>query len=159
MNNPAQRVDSHQIRLPLIISFIIGLLFFLPNILIPLLQDNPSADYSPLVATTFAVEETVYAAGIREVFDGHFFVNDPQIYENKDSPSYVAILPNLILGLAAKILGSLPRLYLLCDFLCPAVIFLLVYTLLFKITRQAWVSCLGGVTVLIGYVFIPYIPF
>ncbi len=158
MNAPAIQTESRPLVIPFALSILIGCIFFLPNLLIPFYQDNPDAVYSPLVSTTFAVEETIYASGIREVFDGRFRVHDTQILEAKDSPSYIPWLPNYVLGTMAKVLGSVPRVYILCDFLFPLIIFLLVYALLFKMTENVWISSLGGAALLFGYHFLPLFP-
>ncbi len=143
---------------PLFLGLVVGLIFLWPNLLMPILQHSSSCHYSPLVTTTYELEETVYASGIREVFDGHLLVSDAQLFDNKRQPSFIPRFPYLVLGLFAKILGSLPRLFMVCDFLFPALIFFLAYFLLYTLTKNPTVSTMGGVVLLLGSHLVPYIP-
>ena len=143
---------------PLLLSILVGFIFVWPNVLMPFLQRDPSCTYTPLITTTYELEETVYASGIREVFDGRLCVRDAQLYEHKDEPSFIPRFPYLALGLLARLLGSVPRVFVVCDFALPAAIFLLAYMLLFQLTRDPWLSAAGGVVLLFGYHLVPYIP-
>ncbi len=60
--------------------------------------------------------------------------------------------------MCSRLLGTVPRVYIMGEALFPMLIFLLVYSLLYPSTRNQWVSAMAGVAVLLGYYLIPYIP-
>ncbi len=93
MNSHTSPRKKREIYIPLFFSLLLGFLFLLPNILMLILEKDPAASYSPLIATTYAVEETIYASDIREVFDGRLWFKDSQIFENKELPSPYATFP------------------------------------------------------------------
>lgn len=157
MSSASSVKEKPSLLFPSALAVILGLVFLLPDLLMPALQ-GPECLYTPFSTSTFEVEETFYASAVREVFDGTLLVSDPQLFERKGLPNHLSRLPFLVLGLLARLLGSVPRVYMAGDFFFPAVIFLLVYTLLHSWTRDSWVSGMAGAAVLLGYHLVPYIP-
>lgn len=129
-------------------SLLVGLIFSLNN-LIPMLVASRNSE---TIFTPFnGGDENLYAAQIREVFEGKFFSGDPFIYETKNLKPTLPWLGPLIFGLLAKCLGSLELVFIVSDFFLPAVIFFLIFKLTWQISRHYWGSILAGLSTLFLY--------
>jgi len=131
-----------------ILALVVGFIFSLHN-LIPYLvaQENPQFVYTPFNGG----DENLYASQIREVYEGKFFSGDPFILETKNFHPFLPWLGSLIFGLLAKLFNSLELVFLLSDFFLPAIIFLLIFKFVFKITQHYWGSILSGLSTLFLY--------
>ena len=143
----------------IVIVIIIGLTFGLPYILIPRLQGD-QYDYTPFVVNginALTVDETGLASKTRDVYDGHLIVRDSQLFEHKNAPNIFHTFPYLVLGCLSHLLGF-ESTFIICHFICPAMIFLLIYILMFKMTNDKYISILGGVALLYGCHLLNYLP-
>lgn len=119
----------------LFFAIIVGLIFSLENIL-PYLATRNSPDK---IYTVFkGGDENLYAAEIREVLEGKLFSGDAFIYENRQKPPFTQWLAILVMGLLAKVFGSLELIHLLGNFFFPAGIFLLIFSFVDRITKHYW---------------------
>ncbi len=134
----------------LLIAALVGIIFGLPHILIPVLRGDSL--YRPLATVNingFVVDEVHLASNIRDVYDGHLVVSDSQLYEHKNAPNIASQpLPYLVLGALTHLTGSVTNTYIIGDFIFPAIIFLLVYIFLMLITRNQVISMFGGAFIL-----------
>lgn len=139
-----------------LISLLIGTIFVLPHILIPIFQEG-NIVYKPLVVNgvnTQTVDETFYASNIREVYDGHIIVRDSQLFEHKNDITITPIFPYIILGYMTYLTGSVENTYIISDFIFPLLTFLLVYFLMFRLTKDRYISALCGCAMLLrGFIF------
>lgn len=138
--------------LVIIVTLALGLIYYAPNILIPFLlkQDGASA-YHPLNLEAPILDEVgSYGVKIRDIMDGNWRDGDPYIYEHKNKSSiWGNYYLSLLTGTVLKYLGANDPtpLYTIGDFLFPGISFLIVFYLLYQITRhRAW-STFGGVVV------------
>lgn len=140
----------------ILISLVIGLIFGLPHILIPILQDN-ATEYKPLVVkgvNAQTVDEALYASSIREVYDGHIIVRDSQLFEHKNDVGIFPTFPYLILGYMTHLTGSVENTNIISDFIFPILTFLLLYFFMFRLTRNRYISALCGCAILLrGFMF------
>ncbi|MFC1504040.1 hypothetical protein ACFL6D_01345 [Spirochaetota bacterium] len=146
----------------LIISIIVGIIFGLPHILIPLLQDG-STSYTPLVVKNVSGhtwdETYLYAAKIRKVYDGDLMVGDIDVYEYLDKPTPFPVFPSFILGLLSHLSGNVVRTFIIGDFLFPALLFIVLYLLIFQFTFNRLTSAACSIVVIFGYHLWLYFPF
>ncbi|MCL4415285.1 MAG: hypothetical protein M1365_01080 [Actinobacteria bacterium] len=135
----------------LIFSSLVGFIFLWPHLFIPLLQ-NKEDKYSPIAienVSTMTFDEThTYAARIRRVFEGELIVRDPLIYEYRHGPNQSTTFPPLILGMIAKILGSVEAVFILSDFLFPFISSLILLTFLKKLGLKIYFSTLTTASIL-----------
>lgn len=98
--------------------------------------------YNPLPYVNGLIEnadEIVAAPGINRALEGKLIVNNPQIIEHKDYPSHADILPYLLLGLFGIFGFTTKDVFILSDFIFPAVGFIVLYFLMknvFKIGKN-----------------------
>jgi hypothetical protein len=135
----------------IIFALIISFIFGLPHLYIPFLQGGD--EYTPLVVygvNAMTVDETLYASQIREGFD-NLFSYDPMSYEHKNDVNFLYwnIFMQIVLGLLTHLTGSVPNTYIVCDFILPPIIFMLVVILLLKMINNKIISIMGGVSVLL----------
>lgn len=130
------------------LASLVGLIFSLQN-LIPFsaAYRNPQLFFTPFNGG----DENLYAAEIREVFEGKFFSGDAFIHEAKSLPPFLPWLGPLIFGLLAKVSGSLESVFVIADFLLPAFIFLLIFKLVWQLSRHYWGSIIAGLATLFLY--------
>lgn|GEM_PF-1441839 len=140
------------------IAIIVSLIFGLPHILIKNKLTAENKVYTPLVSSyeianqvsALTDDEThLYAPRVREVLDGHFVITDAHSLEYKRRPYYMPFFSELCVGLMSYLTGSVGNSFILADFLFPALIFLLVFCLVYMITKNECLSVLGGVSTII----------
>lgn len=140
-----KRIKEHQAAV--IVSSLIGLIFLLPSLLIPLLQDD-STNYSPLVVKGVdarGVDEVFYAAYVQEAAEGHLIPRS-NVLEWKDKPilSHAgAPFPSLLLGLISIPLGGVANTYIFSYFFFTAISSLLMYALAYLLTRHKTLSLIA----------------
>lgn len=126
---------KHKKILVFLLSVIVGLIFSLENIL-PYLWTKTNQN---VIYTVFnGGDENLYAAEIREVYEGKLFSGDAFIYENRQKPPFTQWLGLLVMGLLAKVFGSLESVHILGDFFFPAGIFLLIFVFVNRIIKHYW---------------------
>ena len=133
-------------RYGIAISILIGLIFFLPHILMPALQDE-GVKYMPLVVRNVAgrlVDEVLYAGYVHDVIEGNFLPRSTIFeWQDKGVPSHSGPLPAIVLGRLGVILGGLAPVYIISFFIFPFLGSLLVYFIAFRLTRHKKISYLA----------------
>lgn len=130
----------------ILFSLIIGAVYLLPHILFKI---EMKGNYKIFFASE-EEENEVYTARIREVYDGHYYITDPYIYENKSKPYARAFLPPLISGIFGRIFNlSILQLFIMSNFIFPIFIFLLISYFLFILTKSQNLSLLGSFFILL----------
>lgn len=145
-----------QHRFAIAIAVLVGAVSVLPYIMMPLVIGS-SYEGVPFF---YQDAEDVYLARIQEVLDGHVDARSPIFYEYKNITTvlepfgeWLYAVPAYLFSLSASTVG------LMSKFLFPAILFLLVYFLIIRITEQhtnarVWTAVLGGVLVTLGTDFI-----
>ena len=129
------------------ISLVIGFIFLLPHLLIPLLQDD-SQNYSPLVVKGVdarGADEVFYAAYVQEAAEGHLIPRS-NVLEWKDGlilSHAGAPFPSLILGVMSLVLGGVVNTYIFSYFFFTAISSLLMYTLSYLLTKNKTLSLIA----------------
>lgn len=137
-----KKVKEHWAALA--VSLLIGLIFLLPHLLIPLLQDD-SKNYSPLVVKGVdarSVDEVFYAAYVQEASEGHLIPRS-NILEWKDTAvlSHAgAPFPSLLLGMMSLVLGGVVNTYIFSYFFFTAISSLLMYVISYSLTKNKILS-------------------
>lgn len=142
-------------RWMLIAAVFVGCVSAMPVMLAPFLLGSQyrGVQFLPLD------NEDNYRARIHEVLDGHFSASSTYLFEYKDVSApvfavneWVYAAPAYLFGLSNTIVAS--------KFIFPAMLFLLVYALLWRIlgkTRDATLAAItGGLVVVLGYDFVDY---
>ncbi|GEM_PF-5595757 len=135
-----QTIKSH--KYAVLLSIIIGLVFLLPHVIIPILQEEA---YYPLVVKGVdarSVDEALYAQYVKEVEEGHLIPRS-NVYEWKDKlilSHAGAPFPALILGGLTFLTGSVSRTYILSYALFTFLGALLIYALAFNLTKDKVMS-------------------
>jgi len=140
-----KRIKEHQVAL--IVSLLIGFIFLLPHLLIPVLQDD-SKHYSPLVAKGVdarGVDEVFYAAYVQEAAEGHLIPRSNILeWKNKLVLSHAgAPFPSLILGIMSWLLGGVVNTYVFSYFFFTAMSSLLIYVFSYLLTKNKTISLLA----------------
>lgn len=134
----------------IIITFIVGFLYFLPNILVPYFYNQQfETSYGWRDMAYFSFEEMFsYGASIRDIVKGHFLGGDPFLWEYKDLPTTWDYYPlALIIGVIFKLLhfDNLGMLFVIGDFIFPPISFIIIFFLFFKITKNFLFSVLSSI--------------
>lgn len=139
----------------IIAPVIIALIHGLPHVLISRMLGEKI--YAPLVLGNnvpfYTVDETfAYATRVQESLKNFFFLSDPALYEYKNSYSlYISeSLSAKVMAMLSILSGSISNAFVLSDFILPAVSFVLVYLLLFNMTKKFGASLVGGFSVVLG---------
>jgi len=140
-----KRIKEHQGAL--IVSLLIGLIFLLPHILIPLLQED-SANYSPLVVKGVdarGVDEVLYAAYVQEAAEGHLIPRSNILeWKNTSILSHAgAPFPSLILGMISLVSGGVVNTYIFSFLFFTVISSLLIYTLAYLLTKNKTLSLIA----------------
>lgn len=130
----------------ILLSLIVGTIYVLPHILFAI---EMKGNYKIF----FAAEEDeneVFLARIREVYDGHYYISDPYIYENKSKPYTRSYLSELVLGILGRVFRlSIFQLLILVNFILPIITFLLIFYFLFVLTKSQNLSLFGSTFILL----------
>lgn len=119
----------------ILLFFLVVLMFGLPHLIN--IAEHGYSLYNPVPSVnglTSNLDEILYTPGFRDVIDGHYIVKSPQLAEYKNSTNNIDILPYLVLGGSAKVLGlGVNDIFIISDFIFPALGFLLLYVLMRKV--------------------------
>ena len=145
-------------RMQLIIACSIGFIFGIHHLLIPQFL-GVSDVYFPLSPTANNDATSYYAPRAWAVYNGDVnIVGDINLKEYSGSPATLAILNPIILGLMGRIFDSFRAALIVSDFLFPALIFLILYLLIFELTGRKFLSTVFSVL----FIFMPrlgaYLP-
>lgn len=143
----------------IISAFIVSLVSILPYI-IPVIQLGDNYRGIPFI---YQANEDAYLARIREVVDGHGSVGSAFFYEYKDWNPVVPSVGEYLYALPS-IIFRLPLLDVLIasKFFLPAILFILVYLLIYKLSNNPDLlstklnAIFGGFLVTLGYDLIDY---
>lgn len=143
----------------LLVAFAVGLISILPDFLA---ITRLGADYLG-IPFIFQANADVYLARIREVVDGHGTVGSAFFYEYKDWSPLVPSIGEYLYALPT-LLFSIPLLSVLLasKFVLPALLFVLVYCLILRLSSDpaslsARVNAVvGGLLVTLGYDLVDY---
>ncbi|MEK6940132.1 MAG: hypothetical protein AABX31_05375 [Nanoarchaeota archaeon] len=141
-----QSIKEHKAAIA--VSLLIGFIFLLPHLLIPLLQDD-SRNYSPLVVKGVdarSVDEVFYAAYVQEAAEGHLLPRSNILeWKNTSILSHAgAPFPSFIVGMLSLVLGGVVPTYIFSYFFFTALSSLLMYTLAYRLTRHKTLSLLAA---------------
>lgn len=105
--------------------------------------------------------EDFYLTRIQEVVDGHWLVSGPYLFEYKNRLPIVFPIGELLYALPTLLFGvSVVSVLMATKFIFPALLFLLVYILLYNLSNHERydkiTSSFGGLFVTLGYYFINF---
>lgn len=133
-------------KLGILFSILVGFIYVAPNLFFIL-----SSNYRgiPIIATD---AETMYLARMNAVYHGCIFQCNPYIKEYGNRfPHFNPSLSETILSAPGIIAGiSVPILKVIYEFVLPGILFLLVYSLVFRLNRRKDLSILTGLYILLG---------
>ncbi|MBI3635631.1 MAG: hypothetical protein HY216_05350, partial [Candidatus Rokubacteria bacterium] len=99
-----------------------------------------------------AVDETTYLSRIARVLAGDYRLGNAMIYEYRDDPFTYGPLPEYVLGTIGRLAGlSIATLDIAATFALPAVIFLLFFGLLRRLSGRDVVALVGALTLVLGH--------
>ena len=114
----------------------VGAIYGSHHFLIPRLISSESGKYYPITASTYSDETISYAPRANAAYLGDFIVGDIRLVEYKDGPAWLPILNPLIMGGLGRLAGSLYGAFIMSDILFPALIFGVLYFLVYEITQR-----------------------
>jgi hypothetical protein len=130
----------------------VSVLFGAPHVLIPAILGEGRV-YTPFAVTGVSAltydETSSYAAYVNYTLHHDAPPYDTDVFENEDIPVPTTMAPYLILAVTAAALGGVDRAFVFADFVIPPIALLIVYVLLFDITRRRALSLVGGLFVLL----------
>lgn len=134
--------------LAIIFAFVCGALVLLPQVIFIV---NEGSNYKGLYMMNREAEP-YYLSRMHEFYD-EGRIGNPYLFEHKFyGPQFLQSGAETLLAIPGKLLDiSVPTLNLIYKFLLPAITFLLVYVLLFRLTASSPWSIAGGLFVLIGH--------
>lgn len=137
----------------IVVALIVGLIHIIPHIIL-LRSLNESRVYYP-----FTLAELLYAAQVREILDGNFFIGDPQFFEYKHNfPPIFPYLPPLVISLVSFLFGSVINGFLVSDFIFPFILFITLVGFIYTLTKKFWISVFLSVSTIIIYPLTIKIP-
>lgn len=146
-----------KIKTILTFSIIIGFTFGVPHLLIPKLMGKQRT-YTPFAVSgvsSLTYDKTyLYAAQVNYTAIRWKPAYDTDTFEYKDIPSMFPTIPHFAMAGLARILGGIDRAFIASDFLFPSLAFILLYLLIFDLTKDFYLSITGAIFVLV----IPFGP-
>lgn len=151
--------------LAIILAGVISLIVGLPHVLIPRIISP--AKYDPLQfnsngGSAITMEEVyTYVPEVKEILESKVWVTDTQVAEyNGQSTPFVGetALAWIMAGLA-RLTGSTQNAFIVADFVFPAVIFLLVYAIVWLFTKSQVVSATAGTVLVIWPELLVLLPY
>jgi len=144
--------------LAVLFALFVSVLYGLPFVLFPL---SLGSDYHGVAMLRTANEES-YLGRIHDIVDGHGALGSPFLFEYKDEPPLAPPTGEWLYALPVLLFGvSLITVLAVSKFILPAILFLLVYALILRLTEgggwQAKLNAVaGGLFVVLGYDLIDY---
>lgn len=152
-------------RFALLVALLVGVIYIAPH----LLSQWSLGDEYQGIPIMLTANEDEYLLRMQEILDGHPSLGSPVFFEYKDQPAlsppageFLYVLPTLVFGISPAVTLTASR------FILPAVLFLLVYFLLFKMGEKGemgeqetmeWrkvTAIAGALFVTLGYDLIDY---
>ena len=139
---------SRRHLLATLFAFFVGLFIVAPQLIFIANEGN---NYKGLYMMMNSEAEWYYLARMHEVYD-EGKIGNPFLFEHKFyGPIFISPGGETILAIPGKLLNiSIPTLNLIYKFLLPAITFLLLYALIFRLTASAAWSIAGGLFFLVG---------
>ncbi len=145
-------------RWAILVTFLIGLIFILPQTLSRLAIGDLYKG-APFLSQN---DDETYLTNIQEIIDGHWLVSSPIFSGYKDSKTYILpigeylyALPHILTGIPVLLMVTI-----LSKFVFPASLFLLVYILIYSLSQNGGEekytklnAIAGGLLVVLGYDF------
>ena len=132
-----------------------GIYFSLPNILIPYFRNDDK--YTPLLVNgvfAYSRDQTTYAFLARDFYEGNI-PGDPTLYEHKGRLNpFIPLVPTAVLAWMTLVAGSVTDAFILGNFIFPIIIFLIAYGLLYRQTRNFYISLLSPVVMLLAFDYV-----
>lgn len=130
-------------------AILLGLVYFLPNILNPLIQGRGGfGAYHPMSLEAPTLDEVAaYGSRLREVMDGHFADGDAYLAEYKNKPTmWGSDVMAVMLGAIPFIFGMKDPtpVYVFGDFFFPILVFLAAYALFVSLAKNKLWSIFGA---------------
>ena len=137
--------------LAIIIALLIGLVVILPQIfLIYDLEDEYKG-----ISMAGSDGEEYYSMRVQEVYDGHYKISSPELYEYKNKPYVQPPFPEIAMAISGKILGlSARQIITLAKFILPFFFYLVLYFLILSTTKNKMLSLTGPVIIILATYFI-----
>lgn len=124
-------------RLVFAAAILIGFIYGSHHFLVPHFLDSDTESYYPLTFDSAYHDEVIsYGARANAFYQKDFIVGDIRLFEYKDGPSWMPLLNPAIMGGIGHLFGSLKNGFIASDFVFPPLIFIVVYFLLYEITRR-----------------------
>ena len=140
-----------------ILAILVGATSIAPHLLA---QNALGTDYQgfPLL---FQSNEDYYLARVQEIIDGHWLVSSSYIFEYKNNLTLVFPIGEFLYAFPALLLGvSAVHVLMATKFIFPALLFLLIYVLLYNLSKQTRGdkinAIFGGLLITIGTYFANY---
>ena len=132
-------LDKKFIFAALASALAVSLIYGLPHFLIKNQLAGQGKIYSPITVFSDGDEAQIYAPFIKEAEEGKIFLGDPALKEHDKNFSLMPLSGPLFLGLSARLVG-MGNIWILSDFLFPALIFLIFFILIYEIVGMAHIS-------------------
>ena len=134
-------------RYGILVAFLVGFIFFLPHLLMPIFQQE-DVTYTPLVVRDVggrAIDEKLYLGYVHEVMEGHIIPRST-VWEWQDQAilSHPGPIPAIVLGAIGIALGGLKQTYIISFFIFPFLGSLLVYGIAFRLTSNKRISAMAA---------------
>lgn len=120
----------------IILSVVVGAIYASHHFFIPKFLAVSEEVYYPITIKTYYDEAIFYAPRANAAFLGQWMVGDFGLGEHPNSPSLLPILNPIVLGKLGLAAGSMRAGFIVSDFLFPALIFLIIYFLVWEITSR-----------------------
>lgn len=135
------------------IALLVGCLYVLPHV-INYVYSSSQRTYVPL-----SYSELLYGAQVKEIFEGHLTIGDPQFFEHKYTfPVPFPFIPPLLLAALSFLTGSVSGGFFLSDFIFPAVLFLTAFWFLRLFIKTRIYAILGSLGLLVFYPLLTKVP-
>lgn len=120
----------------IILSMVVGAIYASHHFFIPALLDSSRQTYYPITTKTYYDEAIFYAPRANAAFLGQWIVGDFGLGEHPYGPSILPVLNPIVLGKLGLLAGSMRTGFMVSDFLFPAILFLIIYFLVWEITSR-----------------------
>ena len=157
LNNLLFHIRTH--RWALCLALLVGVISIGPHALFKM---SLGAEYQGLYILQ-TDNETEYLAKVQEIFDGHPLLGSTPFFEYKNSFPLLPPTLELFYAFAALVFGaSIPAVFIASKFVLPAILFFLVYLLIYRLSVGASIprgkahALAGGLLIVLGYGLIDY---
>lgn len=140
------------------LSVAVGIIYVSHHIFIPRLIGSDRVYYPVTLTSPHYEEAYLYALRAHAAYQGDVIVGDIDIAENEKGPALLPLLNPHILGQLGHAFGSFKSALIVSDFIFPALIFIVLYFLMFEITARKMPSLLFSALFIFAPKLSIYIP-